>query len=804
MKWNDISLKTKLISLFLILALVPTVIISTIGYRSASISLKKQAFSQLTSVREMKARQIEDYFEQIDNQVLTFSESQMIIDFSKELKSTINTITENVSDSEYAKMEALLRNYYETEFLPRLNANVSSEQKISKFFPDDKKAVIMQYHYIANNFNPVGEKHKLDNSNDGSAYSEYHEHEHPIIRDYLEKFGYYDIFLVNPDTGRIFYSVYKELDYATSLITGPYKDTNFSEVFREAVSQGKSGNKNAVVLADFKSYEPSYASPASFIASPVFDNEGEFISVLIFQMPVEKINSIMTGNEGWKDDGLGTSGETYLVGHDYTMKSISRFYIEDKDSMFDLLRKLDYDSSLIDNMSRIGTTINYMKIETEAAKNAFNNIEGTKIIKDYRGVRVLSSFKKLHIYGLEYAILSEIDEAEIFLPIKKLRNNIFLVSIIVIIVVIITSLLVSKSILMPIEKTVSILQNIAEGEGDLTSRLITSKDEFGKMAYWFNKLLDSIESMVIKIKTNVKETASSSLELSASSQQVNASIELISDNMTKTANDGHMLHDSALSTKDETEKLVLSIKFIASSAQNSSGNAEQATNLAKNGSVLAKKAEEKMILINDSVNSSSEIVMDLGKKSERITSIVDVINSISEQTNLLALNAAIEAARAGEAGRGFSVVADEIRKLAEESRKATKEIESLVGEISTTTDNAVDSIEKSSIEIVESSKIVNEALGSLEFIVEKISSVTSEIDQIKQQTDTQLISSDNLMKLMDEVAIIADKTAGAGEEVSNSIQETTYSMQEISASTQHLSAGADELQELVDKFKVRS
>ena len=184
--------------------------------------------------------------------------------------------------------------------------------------PLDGDAISLQYEYIQNNPNELGSKDLLDQAADGSGYSESHKLYHPIIRNYLEKFGYYDIFLVDIVSGDIVYSVFKEVDYATSLRDGPYASTNLGRAFSEAA---KSSWKDSVAFVDYQTYPPSYEAAASFIASPIFDGDKK-IGVAIFQMPIGRINDILS-----ERTGLGESGETYAVGSDHLFRNDSRFLL---------------------------------------------------------------------------------------------------------------------------------------------------------------------------------------------------------------------------------------------------------------------------------------------------------------------------------------------------------------------------------------------------------------------------------------------------------------------------------------------
>jgi methyl-accepting chemotaxis protein len=374
-------------------------------------------FDQLTSIRSTKKRNIEDYFNIIRSQIMTYSEDKMIVDAMRAFKKVFPKIGKDIPEEELNKMTAHVKEYYENEFLPRLNANTEEHETIDKYWDDDPRTILMQYSYISNNKNETGKKHVLDAADD-SEYGKIHATYHPIIRNFLLTFGYYDIFLIDNETGHLVYSVFKEVDYTTSLLSGPYKNTNFAHVFREARNAQK---KEFIKLVDFEPYDPSYTAPASFIATPIFDGD-EKIGVLIFQMPIDKINSIMTGDSKWKEDGLGTSGETYLVGEDYKMRSISRFLIEDPVGYFNELQRIGYNENIIRRIKRLNTTILLQDVKTDAVINALRGNSDKQIVLDYRGIRVLSAYSKLEIKDVNWVICSDIDEAEVVESISYMKE----------------------------------------------------------------------------------------------------------------------------------------------------------------------------------------------------------------------------------------------------------------------------------------------------------------------------------------------------------------------------------------------
>ena len=405
------NIKTKLIAVSSALAIVPlitaTLIIESMAINTASEALEDAAKNQLISIRDTKKAQIEDYFATIRNQVITQSGNRMTINAMREL----NTSYEFSADgADINSMRSELAAYYTNQFGPeysKLNSGKSADV-MSLLNKLDDNGVALQYHYIQANTNSLGNKHKLDAAPGEAPYNRIHAQYHPAFRQFLEAFEYYDVFLVNND-GNVVYSVYKELDYATNLKNGAYASSGIANAFNKASSL----SRGDVAFVDFAPYTPSYEGAASFIASPIFEN-GERTGVLIFQMPIGKINAIMTSNEKWKDIGLGASGETYLVGPDMKARSMSRFLIEDKAGFIALMKDVGTSDSDISAMTDKETNIGIQTLDTQGTKAAVAGKTGYEIFPDYRGVNVLSAYTPIDVNGVQYGLMSEIDEEEAF------------------------------------------------------------------------------------------------------------------------------------------------------------------------------------------------------------------------------------------------------------------------------------------------------------------------------------------------------------------------------------------------------
>ncbi len=832
MTWfRNMNISMKIISTSLMIGLLSLIAVSWNSYVNGEKALTELSFKALTSVRETKARQIESYFRNIRNQILTYSEDRMIVNAMKEFKSSFHGVLEDVKPerNKLSFYETETKNYYKTDFLPRLQVNEHDKKTIKPYWPGENKTTYLQYQYIARNKYDTGKKDRLTEADDESPYSRVHKKYHPIIHNYQKRFGYSDIFLIDDKTGHIVYTVFKKVDYVTSLISGPYKETNFARVFNEARN---TSDKDFVKLVDFEPYDPSYAAPASFIASPIYDN-GEKIGVLVFQIPIEKIDGIMTGDKKWEMDGLGKTGETYLVSIDRKMRSTSRLLVENPKKYFEELRAIHTDEKLIKKIKGHNTSILFQKVQTKAVKKALKGETNTEIIDDYRGVSVLSSYKPLIIKDIVLVILSEIEKAEAFAPITSLAEQSIIMGGIILVLIIVLSFIASKTIAHPIKKTSDLLKDISEGEGDLTRRLeVQSKDEVGALANYFNNFVHSLNIMLISIKKvadkekNVSEDlAASSEESAAALQEMKANLDSMKEQIIYLDNEIHSSRRSANEVTESIGQVVGLISTQASAIDESSSSIEEISSSIQN---ISKTSEAKMEIANELEKNASygesemkntvEIIKKVADSAHVIMEMIAVINNIAEQTNLLAMNAAIEAAHAGEYGKGFAVVADEIRKLAETTGKNSQEISRSLKDVIDDIQVSVESTNKTGktfLTIVEGVKEVSssmmemraamnelsngsgQVLQSLNLIVQVTEDVKNSSDRINQKAET-------ITSSMGAISDISSQTKNGMEEVTLGISELSRTVELVSTAGMRNSEGVAELRRLIGQFKVES
>lgn len=317
----NLSIKSKLLAMLLGVSAVSIAVVATLNYIASYEALRESVFMHLTSVRSSKADALEQYVKRVRSEVRVLATSPNLGPMSKAFADALREL----EDAELAPEQlAELEGYYREEFIPELDAMVWGTPEFETLFPASNASRYLQYHYIANNPYPGDNKLQLDDPGDGSAYSDVHAQWHPVLRRISNGFGYYDLFLIDIQSGRITYSTAKEIDFATSLISGAHAQSNLARLFR---SVQRNLDRGAVRIIDFEHYRPSHGTPAMFAAVPVFE-QGRPVAVLAAQESTSELDRVITGGRQWERDGLGKTGETVLIGPDYLLRSASRFLIE--------------------------------------------------------------------------------------------------------------------------------------------------------------------------------------------------------------------------------------------------------------------------------------------------------------------------------------------------------------------------------------------------------------------------------------------------------------------------------------------
>ena len=494
--FNKLGIQSKLLSLVLLVSLLSILTTGLVSYISGRNSMTEAAYNQLTGLRNARAQAIETLFSTLQEHVLTMSYQSMVIDAIKEFKPAVQKL--NDSKLTPTQMQQL-KNYYAKEFIPKLKQNVGGNPTVATYFPPTAAPQYLKYYYTATNPYPK-DRAKLNNPGDGSDYSRIHEKFHNRFRVITQAFDYYDLYLIDIETGVVLYSVSKELDLGTNLKTGPFSDSALAKVY-EAVR--KSRDPDFVTMTDFELYKGSYGKPSAFVGTTVFDGD-KFTGALVLQVPSDRIDAIMNANQKWEQVGLGKTGETTLVGQDNLLRSTTRFFLQDPETYYKTLEKQGVSADKIALMKTAKTPILIQQAKTLGIQNALSGKTGMDFYTDYRGVPVLGSYQPIKLANSDWALIAKMDQDEIFKGIYDLARNILITAAVLIPLITLFSIWLAKSFLTPIRNLIAGTSEIAAGNSDVEVK-VKSQDEFGELAGSFNQMAKSLHEKEQAIQAQMRE-----------------------------------------------------------------------------------------------------------------------------------------------------------------------------------------------------------------------------------------------------------------------------------------------------------
>lgn len=568
---------------------------------------------------------------------------------------------------------------------------------------------------------------------------------HEYFDKFIKTYGYYDLFLID-ESGQIFYTVTKEADYQTNLTSGPYNNSGLGKLFKKVQSSG------SFAMFDFSRYAPSNNEPAGFIALPLTTSSG--LSVLVaLQLSTERIDEIMQEREG-----MGETGESYLIGSDLLMRSDSY---------------LDPEGHSV-HASFAGTVKNN-GVDTEGARLAVKGEVGNKIIIDYNGNPVLSAYTPVDIHGIRWALLSEIDVAEAFESIDSLHWSIAIIILVSIVIITAAAFAITKSIIGPLGAEPSEMRSITENiaNGDLTIAFEEGRD-LNSVYNSMKKMTKNLQGVVIEIIDNSNNLASSAEETSVLSKESSTSLEKQQSSIEQVAT--------------AVEEMSTSINEVANNAANAATSAQSAQHTSNEANDKLTQTINDLGQLDKEITSASEVIKTLETDSHEIGSVLEVIRGIADQTNLLALNAAIEAARAGEQGRGFAVVADEVRTLASKTQESTGNIEKMIGRLQSASNDAVKVM-------AISREVCEHTLSDAQVTASMIHTMNSEMDNITQMTELMATA-------VEEQSCVSNEISQNISAINDVAYENSTAASQVSTAGHDINLIASRLSELTHQFKV--
>jgi PAS domain S-box-containing protein len=517
---SHLKIGSKIILITVPITMIAVILAAVISGYSSRTALEKATFERLTAVRELKAQQIEGYFDLISNQVATIASAPSIAESFADLGYALVSLPIIASDS-IEEYTAKVDSYYSEDFGPRLKETRMpgvDDVLISSFVPSDPVALLIQSELLAGQNSETNDQASfswnyflnLQTKLDGE------------FKEFTNRFEIKSIYLVLAQDERVAYSTNRGIELGTSLTNGPHRDSNLGKVAL-AATKVEAGE---TVFSDFEKYLPALGRPTAFVAAPVFGSS-ERTGTVIFEISVDTINDIMTSHQLWQDVGLGVSGETYLVGEDLLLRNQSRFLIEDREQYLEMIREIGTPEDIVRQIESQSNSIGLQQVDTIGTRAALAGETDTQVFPDYRGVDVLSAFRPLNIRGINWVIMSEIDKSEALADFQKLRDLLIVLASVILAGAVFIAYYFALSLTRPIRTLAGMAKNLSSGNLDDSVEVQTG-DEIGDLARDFEIMRSSLKDAFAKVEEQKahleEEVRKQTDELAKTSGQLNSAL----------------------------------------------------------------------------------------------------------------------------------------------------------------------------------------------------------------------------------------------------------------------------------------
>jgi methyl-accepting chemotaxis protein len=675
-----------------------------------------------------------------------------------------------------AKQQAELDSYYRTQFgAEYAKKNDGQAPPLASLVGEmSPQGRALQYAYIAANPHPLGSKLELEKAADGSEYSELHARYHNAFKTAVQRFGFYDLFLVDAETADVYYTVFKELDFGNNLRRGNLANSSFAKAF-EAARVG--GTTDFTFVSDFEPYGPSYGDSAAFVATPLLEGS-TVVAVMVVQVSLDRVGQQLQARvldgETIEDDV-----ETFLVGSDGFLRSVRPALRNDKPAYLARLAAAGASEATIKAIDQRNTSVQLEQVGKTLTELVARREKGVQVYEAL-GTQRIGAFAPFDFDGKRWTLVTELDQAVATASAQEIQSQLIWSSVITVLLMLalatVAGVWVARSITRPISGLAETMGKL-EQDSDFGIRADDhSDDEVGSTARALNSWIQRIQATVGEISRITGELARGNLavhveyEMHGDFTAVRTGLESAVESLSKVMSEARTVsREVAISAKELSD----ASRHVASGAHEQTAAAHESLSaLEETSSVASTNADaaKKVQSLTEGAGQAADLgqnrmaelntaMTEIDRSSGDIVKIIKVIDEIAFQTNLLALNAAVEAARAGRHGRGFAVVAQEVQNLAARSARAAKETAAL--------------IESSGAAVKRGVTIAGETSDALSRIVTDVRGVKSVIEQVTRASAEQATGIEQVRIAMQQVNVSAEAALQQSSELEASAAQLT-------------------------------
>jgi class 3 adenylate cyclase len=478
-RWTPsrISIQSKLMVMLLVTSILSCAVVGAVGFQSGRNSLRASVFDRLTELRESQARAVEAQFNDLKSSLIIYSDGSTATSAMQAFSAGFDQLGGAPIS---AGQEQAIQRYYNTVFYAAEKAQTGNDPDIAALLPTSNAQKYLQADYTAP-FPTSTQAVRNDDAHDGSAWSAANAKYNQFFRQIVTRFQFLDALLIDAN-GNVVYTAYKNVDLGTNILTGPYRGGDLTTAYQKAF---ESNALDYVGVTDFGDYQPA-DQPIAWLVTPV-GTQDHIDGVLALQFPVSKINGLMTADQRWAAAGMGTTGETFLVGPDSLMRSDSRLFLQNVEEFKrDVIAAGTPPDVAEDSIRQKGTTL-VQPVGNPAIRQAQQGQSGTLITRDYLGHDTLQAYAPVNLPGLNWVIVAKIDRSEAFSPVVSFTRTLVISTTIIIFVVCIAALILARFFVRPLRRLESGVQRISAGDYDVTLP-VHSRDEFGDLTVAFNEM----------------------------------------------------------------------------------------------------------------------------------------------------------------------------------------------------------------------------------------------------------------------------------------------------------------------------